>query len=115
MPADIIPSQMVEEALEAIGEAVEKKVGGNWWVKPLYWLSIVVVLSIPILYYFWYDFRLDMVAIARVAAATAIIVVKPGVSSEFSAQPPSLSESIPPHAPSVYQHEDHVVNQSPCG
>jgi hypothetical protein len=53
MPVDITPSQMVEEALEAIGEAVEKKVGGNWWVKPLYWVSIVVVLVIPIVYYFW--------------------------------------------------------------
>ena len=28
MPADIIPSQMVEEALEAVGEVVEK----NWVV-----------------------------------------------------------------------------------
>tara|TARA_B100001109_G_C18467536_1_gene291844 strand:- start:272 stop:433 length:162 start_codon:yes stop_codon:yes gene_type:complete len=53
MPADIIPSQMVEEALEAVGEVVDKKLRGKWWVKPLYWFSIVVVLSIPIVYYFW--------------------------------------------------------------
>tara|TARA_B100001113_G_C21082866_1_gene610728 strand:+ start:1225 stop:1398 length:174 start_codon:yes stop_codon:yes gene_type:complete len=51
--ADIIPSQLVEEALGALGEVVDKKVGGKWWVKPLYWVSIVVVLSIPVLYYFW--------------------------------------------------------------
>ena len=51
--ADIIPSQLVEEALGALGEVVDKKVGGKWWVKPLYWISIVVVLSIPVLYYFW--------------------------------------------------------------
>ena len=51
--ADIIPDQLVEEALEAIGETLEKKLKGRWWVKPLYWLSIIVVLSIPIVYYFW--------------------------------------------------------------
>ena len=53
MPAEIIPAQLVEEALEAIGEVVDKKLGGKWWVKPLCWISIVVVLSVPILYYFW--------------------------------------------------------------
>jgi len=51
--ADIIPDQLVEEALEAIGETLEKKLKGRWWVKPLYWLSMIVVLSIPIVYYFW--------------------------------------------------------------
>ena len=53
MPAELIPSKLVEEALVAVGEAVDKKVGGKWWIKPLYWISIVVVLSIPIVYYFW--------------------------------------------------------------
>ena len=53
MPAEIIPAQLVEEALEAVGEVADKKLGGKWWVKPLYWASIVVVLSIPIVYYFW--------------------------------------------------------------
>ena len=53
MPAEIIPAQLVEEALEAVGEAVDKKLSGKWWIKPLYWISIVVVLSIPIVYYFW--------------------------------------------------------------
>jgi len=52
MPADIIPAQLIEEALNAVGEAVEKKVGGRWWIKPLYWISIVVVLAIPVVYYF---------------------------------------------------------------
>ena len=28
--ADIIPSQLVEEALGALGEVVDKKVGGKW-------------------------------------------------------------------------------------
>ncbi len=51
--ADIIPDQLVEEALEAIGETLDKKLKGSWWIKPLYWLSIIVVLSIPIVYYLW--------------------------------------------------------------
>lgn len=53
MPAELIPAQLVEEALVAVGEAVDKKVGSKWWIIPLYWVSIVVVLSIPIVYYFW--------------------------------------------------------------
>ena len=53
MAADIIPDQLVEEALEAIGETLDKKLKGSWWIKPLYWLSIIVVLSIPIVYYLW--------------------------------------------------------------
>ena len=53
MPVDLIPSQLVEEALESIGESVEKRVGGRWWIKPLYWASIVVILTIPVIYYFW--------------------------------------------------------------
>ena len=52
MPAEIIPAQLIEEALYAVGEAVDKKVGGRWWIKPLYWISIVVVLAIPVVYYF---------------------------------------------------------------
>ena len=38
MPAEIIPAQLVEEALEAVGEVADKKLGGKWWVKPLYWI-----------------------------------------------------------------------------
>ncbi len=53
VPADIIPDQLVEEALETIGNTLDKKLHGKWWAKPLYWLSIIVVLSIPIAYYFW--------------------------------------------------------------
>ena len=53
MPADIIPDQLVEEALEAIGDTLDKKLNGRRWVKPLYWTSVIVVLAIPIVYYFW--------------------------------------------------------------
>ena len=53
IPADFIPDQLVEEALEAIGDTLDKKLNGRRWVKPLYWTSVIVVLAIPILYYFW--------------------------------------------------------------
>ena len=53
MPADIIPYQLVEEALEAIGDTLDKKLNGRWRVKPLYWISVIIVLAIPIVYYFW--------------------------------------------------------------
>ena len=53
MPADIIPDQLVEEVLEAIGDTLDKKLNGRWWVKPLYWISVIIVLAIPIVYYFW--------------------------------------------------------------
>ena len=53
MPADIIPDQLVEEALEAIADTLDKKLNGRWWVKPLYWISVIIVLAIPIVYYFW--------------------------------------------------------------
>ena len=32
MPADIIPDQLVEEALEAIGDKLDKKLNGRWWL-----------------------------------------------------------------------------------
>ena len=53
MPADIIPDQLVEEALEAIGDTLDRKLNGRWWIKPLYWISVIIVLAIPIVYYFW--------------------------------------------------------------
>ena len=53
MPADIIPDQLVEEALEAIADTLDKKLNGRWWVKPLYWISVIIVLATPIVYYFW--------------------------------------------------------------
>ncbi len=53
MPVDFIPDKMIEEALESVGESLDKKLGGKWWVKPLYYASIGIVLSIPIIYFFW--------------------------------------------------------------
>ena len=53
MPADIIPDQIVEEAVGAIGNKLEQKLNGKWWIKPLYWLTVIVVLSIPVVYYLW--------------------------------------------------------------
>ena len=38
----------------------------------------------------------------------------PGVSSAVSLQP-SSTESMPPHSPSLYQQEDHILYQSPLG
>ena len=100
MPAEIIPAQLVEEALEAVGEVADKKLGGKWWVKPLYWVSIVVVLSMPIVYYFWWVLRLPTVAKAIDIAAMVKIVEKPGVSSPVLIHPPVAIESSPPHMPS---------------
>ena len=53
MSADILPSELIEEVLESVGEQIDKKMKGKNWVKPLYWVSIIVVLSIPVMYYFW--------------------------------------------------------------
>ena len=53
MPVDGIPDQIVEEAVGAIGDKLEQKLNGKWWIKPLYWLTVIVVLSIPVVYYLW--------------------------------------------------------------
>ena len=50
MPADIIPDQLVEEALEAIGDTLDKKLNGRRWVKPLYWTSVIVVLALSLIH-----------------------------------------------------------------
>lgn len=53
MPVDIVPAELIEDVLESVGEQIDKKMKGKNWVKPLYWASIIVVLSIPVVYYFW--------------------------------------------------------------
>ena len=53
MPVDIVPAELIEDVLESVGEQIDKKMKGKNWVKPLYWVSIIVVLSIPLVYYFW--------------------------------------------------------------
>ena len=53
VPVDIVPAELIEEVLESVGEQIDKKMRGKNWVKPLYWVSIIVVLSIPLVYYFW--------------------------------------------------------------
>ena len=53
MPVDIVPAELIEDVLESVGEQIDKKMKGKNWVKPLYWVSIIVVLSIPVVYYFW--------------------------------------------------------------
>ena len=53
MPVDLVPAELIEEVLESVGEQIDKKMRGKNWVKPLYWVSIIVVLSIPLVYYFW--------------------------------------------------------------
>ncbi len=52
MPADILPSELIEEVLESVGEQIDKKMRGKNWVKPLYWFSIVNVLGLPLVDYF---------------------------------------------------------------
>ena len=52
MPVDLIPAQLVEEALESVGEVMDKKLGKKPWVKYAYRVLIVVVLAIPVIYYF---------------------------------------------------------------
>ena len=53
VPVDIVPSELIEDVLESVGDQLDKKMKGKNWVKPLYWSSIIVVLSIPLVYYFW--------------------------------------------------------------
>lgn len=53
MPVDIVPAELIEDVLESVGEQIDKKMKGKNWVKPIYWVSIIVVLSIPLVYYFW--------------------------------------------------------------
>jgi len=53
MAIDIIPDKLVEDVLESVGEKLDEKLGTQKWVKPLYWVMIVVVLSIPVIYYYY--------------------------------------------------------------
>ena len=53
VPVDIVPSELIEDVLESVGDQLDKNMKGKNWVKPLYWVSIIVVLSIPLVYYFW--------------------------------------------------------------
>jgi len=53
MAVDIVPVELIEDVLESVGEQIDKKLGKKNWLKYLYWISIIVVLSIPVVYYFW--------------------------------------------------------------
>jgi hypothetical protein len=53
MAVDIVPAELIENVLESVGEQIDKKFGKKNWMKRLYWVSIIVVLSIPVVYYFW--------------------------------------------------------------
>ena len=53
MPVDLVPVELIENVLESVGEQMDKKFGKKNWMKRLYWVSIIVVLSIPVVYYFW--------------------------------------------------------------
>ncbi len=53
MAVDLVPVELIENVLESVGEQIDKKFGKRNWMKRLYWVSILVVLSIPVVYYFW--------------------------------------------------------------
>ena len=53
MAVDLVPVELIENVLESVGEQMDKKFGKKNWMKRLYWVSIIVVLSIPVVYYFW--------------------------------------------------------------
>lgn len=46
-------AELIEGVLESVGEQIDKKLGKRNWMKPLYWFSIVIVLGLPVVYYFW--------------------------------------------------------------
>jgi len=53
MPVDFIPDQLIENVLEDVGNKLDEKYGQRNWVKWLYWLLVIVSLSVPIVYFFW--------------------------------------------------------------
>ena len=53
MAVDLVPVELIENVLDSVGEQMDKKFGKKNWMKRLYWVSIIVVLSIPVVYYFW--------------------------------------------------------------
>jgi hypothetical protein len=47
------PDGLVEEMLGGIGDAIGERIEHKWWSKYLYPVFVLVVLSAPIIYYFW--------------------------------------------------------------
>ncbi len=53
MPIDILPDKLIENVLEDVGNKLDEKYGKGDWVKRVYWLLVIVVLSVPVIYLFW--------------------------------------------------------------
>lgn len=53
MTADAIPIGLIEDVLEDVGEALDERFGSSKWIKPLYWLTVVVMFTGVAIYYVW--------------------------------------------------------------